>query len=158
MIYDIDFTLAVKRLLPPFLRQVKHIAWLTALVKPLQEKRDEIFGDYYTEIIKRMKFNGQTIVLEEVLNQFYNLTADPLIYIETLVQDNFTSYVGPDDATEVYVGIDNFTDTYIGTGYSFYTADFIIYVPSSLVFVEAEMRALVDGIKLYGTSYLIVIY
>lgn len=47
-IYSIDFAKRVVQLLPPDKRFTKHIAWVKALMKPLQWFRDLWFGEYLT--------------------------------------------------------------------------------------------------------------
>lgn len=157
MIYDIEFALAAKRLLPPFLRQLKQIAWLTALVKPLQELRDDIFDTYMPDVKKRMRYNGQTVVLEAILNQFYSLTSGDLIYIESASVESANVFVGESGSTSFYVGKTANT-AHAGASYDLNAFNFTIYVPVSLTYVEAELRALVDGIRPAGTVYDIQTY
>lgn len=45
-IYDYDVNIIGKQLLPPQLRQVKMLAWIYVLLKPIQWLRDLIFIDY----------------------------------------------------------------------------------------------------------------
>jgi hypothetical protein len=157
-LYDINFGNVSNLLLPPSKRKPKIKAWLRALLQPLQGLRDDIFVTYKADILKRIKYTGQTIVLESILNDFYSITNDPFIYIENVTKDNFNAYVGAGSETEMFVGNDGFTNSYIGTTYTIEDTNFIIHVPVGLVFVEAELRDLVDSIKPYGTNYTIETY
>jgi hypothetical protein len=146
LIYNIDFSLAAERLSPPAKRKSVYLAWLKALLAPLQWFRFFVFGSYanginasylsdtqyaYGDIVKydglvymniasggsmgvdppgetawlllldtdiglleRLKYNGQTIVLEGVLNRIItgNHNPSPAITIENVSNDKLITY------------------------------------------------------------------
>ncbi len=158
MIYDIDFSKVCSLLLPPALRKEKIIAFLRCLTWPLQQVRNTIYNIYYPDIIERLKYNGQTIVLEGVLNKKYGITSSPLIYIENKILDTDGVYVAMETPASSYIPLKGYEEDFIGISYSLDNVNFIIHVPVLVSFVEAVLRALVDTYKLFGTNYTVQTY
>lgn len=152
----------IKRLIPPFLRKPKKIAWLFQSFKQLRNKKTEFdnlreYWDY------NRKFNTQILSLENRLNQQYNLVLGS-IYIETpdtINESVYTFWLNENQPSPFIYWLSEFdTPTYIKwleetpeTPF-----DFIIWVPNSLVFDEDEMRAIVELYKLAGKRYTIILY
>ena len=57
--------------------------FLSALLKPIQTLTDGLKTFEINEL-KRAKFNGQKIVLQEALNDIFGIAIAPFIYIETV--------------------------------------------------------------------------
>lgn len=95
--FSVDFFLQIRRLLPPWLRQARMLAWLWSLLKSLAE----LYGTSSTlnavrypncpplpapsllafreHINLRLSFTGQTLVLERLLNLYYYSLFDPAV-------------------------------------------------------------------------------
>ena len=157
-IYDIDYILQVKRLVPPKKRLLKTIAWLTSLVNPLIEFRNTVFNVYRPNIVERMAYNGQTIVLAAILNKAYAIDVAPFIYIANQVIDTDGTYAGTQGFENSYIGLQGYEQKYIGISYSLQSANFIVMVPVATSFVHSEMAAIIDKYRLFGTTYLIQTY
>lgn len=152
----------IKRLIPPFLRKVKFIAWLFRSLKQLRNKKVDFdnlreFWDY------NRQFNTQTLSLETRLNQEHNLV-NGSIFIQTpdtINESVYTFWLNENQTSPFIFWLSEFnTPTYIKwiSETPETPFDFIIFVPSSLVFDEDEMRAIVDLYKLAGKRYTINIY
>lgn len=68
-------------LIPPLIRKPKQVAWLSALVAPLQTTFDS-FVTYYNNLLVKARYNIQFIVLTAALNrEFPNTVTILIIYI-----------------------------------------------------------------------------
>src|SRR4051812_14785581 len=67
MIYEMDFTLQVIRLLGVAWRTPDRIAWLTLAVFKIQELHAELLA-FRLEKLKELSYNSQTMVFEGLLN------------------------------------------------------------------------------------------
>lgn len=152
----------IKRLLPPQLKKPKMMAWLFRSFFQLRKSKvsfDNLreYWDY------NLQFNTQTLSLEERLNQHYNLLSGS-IYIITQNSSNDTAYTfwlnENQPSPFIYFLSEGQTATYTDwlneNGAA--NADFIVYVPNSLVFDEEEMKAIIDLYRLAGKQYDIVLY
>lgn len=176
--YDINFKILSERITPPFLRKPVLLAWFAALLKPVQELRDNIFSDYANGgfdfivnnsvfgIRERVKRNAQTIAFENTLNREFAVLTAPLIYIRNFVgsqdlvylTDETSGYTPsfwdqpPNTANEtVFMGneIDYLPDF-----------DFIVYVPNGIFVTlgttlaerKARVQSEVDKYKISGTT------
>lgn len=160
-LFQANFKLIAERLLPSFKRQPNMLKWFGALTLPIQTLRNQIFDIYRPDVIERTKQNSQTLVLEGILNNTYNLEEPPFIYI----QNNLSSAVDqlllrkiseglpplflrketevPDTPFYFRKEIETLTDF-----------DFIVFVPSSIFgTIENRVRAQIEGLKLIGVNY-----
>lgn len=157
-IYQIDFELQAKRILPPKKRYPVMIAWLIALLKPLKILRNDIFDTYRPDIVERMAYNSQTIVLEAMLNKRYGIISSPFIYIINQLIDSNGMFISLTTPASDYVPEDYTGLSYVGISYSLTDVDFIIRIPSAISFLDGEVRAFVDRYKTLGTTYLVQSY
>ena len=153
-IYLLDFPKLVALLLPHFLRKAKQLGWILAFLKP--------FKTFYTakqlfrfSIRYKMQHNGNVIYLEKVLNEYFNIVgydhqnhqASKQIYIgegenlfplylytEAEQLPKYIKTAAENDPLFIYNQME------IDANH----ADFIVYVPAALVFIEAEMIALIN--------------
>lgn len=206
MQYLVDFVLQIYRLLPPLLRREKMVSWLAALVKPLSQLHSSpsivhpvrypvcltipipSFLSFRAHVNLSMSFNGQTIVLERLLNLHYFNGFDTYqtkgtqgywIWIEDLTNDleyKFVFLKYESQPVPLYLLSDyaptlpptappaEGTQTVAGPQYIFQVSDyysqydFVVWVPSWMVVNQPEMRTLIDRYKIAGTRYKIITY
>jgi hypothetical protein len=162
-IYQVDFRQFISQVLGRLTRQPKMIAWLHALVVRVRE----IYADFleYRDVTTHtLSLSTQTRVLEYELNLRWP-GAGGGIYIENrdrtpgvfYIYDDTVSGNEPDlaliapEPTDTAIIYDE--DEIIPIGVSF-----IVWVPADLIFVEAEMKAVVNRFKLVGTTYSILLF
>ncbi|MCO5229616.1 MAG: hypothetical protein M9958_00530 [Chitinophagales bacterium] len=72
MWYSIDFNRLIKMLLPSILQQAKHYSWLRAQLFPLIEIHED-FKDFRLKFNRELRYNGQVIILENLLNNEFDI-------------------------------------------------------------------------------------
>jgi hypothetical protein len=72
----------VTKMLPPSVRMANMIDWFASLVSPIQTGSDNI-DLFEIDIRRRMKYNGQIMVLQASLNEIFGITVAPFIRVET---------------------------------------------------------------------------
>lgn len=153
-IFEIDFSKLTRLLLPPRLRKPRHVAWVQALMNPVntlfQQFRRNRDANLY-----RLKITPQVVYLERLLNDRYDIAgrhiritdaisyAPVYIYQEAEAKDHALYLESEARPTYLY------TESEIGDS----TADFYVVVPTDRAFNENEMIALIDAYKLAGKSY-----
>lgn len=88
--YNINWTKLVKENLPVFLHQAFRLTWIIALIAPVKK----IYVDFLAlrdEFIYKVRFNGQVIYLERILNDKFDFTLRR-IYIEDGPAHSFFVY------------------------------------------------------------------
>lgn len=149
--YDIDFNKMVQQLLGNVLRKRIRVAWLTACLKALRNIHDE-FVEKITQWLYDLKWNGQTIVFEQLLINKFGAG----IYITNNILETDGAFVGENNDTGFFIGEDNDNDQFIDVTYTLRTKNFVVHVPVALVFTMSEMIALINKYKMFGTTYDIV--
>jgi len=164
-IYNINFKDFVTNYLPPDKREVKTVAYLTACLAPLNTLHVATFSVYKPDVINRSKQNGQRILLEEVLNTFFNVTVAPLIYI-----DNSGDNITPDIFFNITEGLPPFTfynlseaqapAYFNNTTEVSNNRNFVVYVPAAVYAANGEpaIKQQVDRLRPASTFYTIVQY
>lgn len=152
----IDFQKLVKISLPTRLRKVRMIAFLSALVAPLQKLHDETL---YT-----MQHDGRKIYLEKVLNDYFKVVGynpsdhdnTKTVYIENVAQTGDVFIFQPEEneplflePNEVFINQENETLS----DYSF-----TVFIPDTYTFNEPTVRALIDKYRYIGKLYNIETY
>ena len=168
-VFDVDFDVLVKQLLPVRLRKVKTIAWLKCLVLPVKWLFGlfKIFrsGNLYT-----LAHDGQICYLEAALNDMFDPILRRVFISDGIYVDPVFVYLVPelkpvfiDLASEVGTGIipnpdpvRMYLDAEVDGGVGSYT--FVVNVPISVTFDMARLRALVDQYRLPGRKYNVVTY
>lgn len=154
IVYIINFTLLNQWQLPTFLRKNKQTAWVDVFTLPYKNYH-EAKQAWRGEIRYKLHHNGQVIYLEKVLNEYYNINGydhqdhqgTKQIYIGN-GERVFPTYIyttPEQQPVDLYTTAENYplhiyTDAEINDGY----ADFIVWVPVALTYIEAEMRALIN--------------
>lgn len=155
----IDLFYLMEMLLPPLIRQQFIIAFLSAVFKPLDTLQAE-FYTYYSDKKYELTWNSQVIMLEHLLNdQFDNI--DRGIYIEDAEQTPNKFWFNVMDANEeTYLFNDaESEDPYYLNNTSEYDTDvdFIVNVPTGVVFSSDLMKYFIDKYRCAGKRYLIVV-
>ena len=181
--YDVDFTILSEKVTPPFLRKPKMLAWLTSLLAPLQNVRNEFFEKYYyngganflntntISVDERLKYNSQTILLEFILNKAFGITTAPLIFIVNatgFADTEFLSSVTSGDVPSYWGDSPNDSDTvFLQNEIEYLPAfDFTVYVPLAVYNTlgttnpqrDARVQKEVDKYKIIGTTNNIISY
>lgn len=71
MWYSIDINRLIKLLKPSILQKPIHYAWLKALLFPLVQLHEE-FKSFRIDFNKKLRYNGQIIILENLLNNEFD--------------------------------------------------------------------------------------
>lgn len=82
MIYLWNILTWAKHELPYEVRKPTHVAWVQALLKPLSDLH-AAFLIYRDATIKKMRYNGQTCILQELLNDLFDPTLRRIIVLTT---------------------------------------------------------------------------
>ena len=154
--------------MPPFLRQLKIIAWLNTLIKPLVDVYNNFIA-YRQNTIYSLSFTGQIIYLEKLLNDTYNnglagiYIQDGLLITKTYIWHKAEGC----PKTYLFHKAEAAAKTYLwhkSEANSMY--DFIIMVPSAIYVTLTQnnnqginnMIALVNKYKLAGKRFTINSY
>ena len=160
----IDFRRQVIMLLPPILRSISVVDWLSSLVKPLDTVMDDDWDYIYSQYIKG-HLTGQKMVMQEGLNFLFGITISPFIIVETSKNEGTTLYAFNEaegttsyiyneaEGTTVYVLNESEAVQPGGT-------DFIVKMPTVYASPENVNRLIqqVDILKVVGTTYQIITY
>lgn len=154
MWYSIDFNRLVSLLLPMPLNRPAHKAWLEMLVSPLKHVHDQFIA-YRIEVNRRLRFNGQIIILENILNDNFDNT-NRGIRIDTnndTLRRLFIYQYQEQDKEFVHQYIES-RPLYIFQAQEEFehTFDFLVIVPDGILTLEEESRikALTNRWKIDG--------
>ncbi len=158
MNFDLNIYKLISDALPTFLRGLINTAWLQALAQPIK-KLHEVFKSFVTEIDERLKWNGQTIFLQELLELRYgegiviknqNLNARPFYVFGSADNRNPQVFEVGDKRNPVANVVNHFDPLAV---------DFIIEIPADILLEDHEydeMAALVKEYKLYSKRFKII--
>lgn len=156
----IEFNKLVKLSLPTFLRKRKTIAFLVALVAPMQKLHDDTL---YT-----MQHDGRKIYLEKVLNDYFQVAG----YDASDHENTKTVYIGnvdlpgdvfvfqPAEDEPVFLGDStNSEEVFINQeDETLSEYSFTVFIPDTYTFNEPTVRALIDKYRFIGKLYNIETY
>jgi hypothetical protein len=160
--YSLNFYKIITRYLGVWL-QPKRLAWLSALVSPLDQTRNDTFVTFRNKVIEESRFNSQTLVLQELLNTVFNTGSLTAIYIKNA--DEFT------ESTFIHNEAEGYPATYLfneGSGPAIFLFnedefnqpyDFIVYVPTAIY--NASLNQVIAEVEKYrfsGVNYDIQAY
>lgn len=150
----INFYQLIQLLLPTFIRKPRLTVFINSILKPLDI--------LYVAIIYKMQHTCQVIYLEKMLNEYFNAPNYNSLNHES------TKIIFIDDAPKppikyIYLNEEIPPKEYLYLGKKYLTGnedyfDFIVHIPSSYVFVEAKLRAMIDYYKLAGKKYRIELF
>lgn len=163
MIYDVDYTEFGKNFIPPKRRTEDHVAWVKALLTPVQQVRDLIFDVYRPDVIERMRYNGQTIILEAILNKVFEIPPPPypqiiIDNIDNNIENVYIYNIAEEKALFIYNEAENQPIYLYNEAEYEVEFDFIVYVPNiapEFFFnnIEKQVRAEVEKYKIAGVNY-----
>lgn len=144
--------------IPPLRRKPRYIAWIQALLWPLQQINDELENNFSVEIDAKLKYNSQTITFEKILS--LNIGDD--VNIVTLDPDTNNFYVGLLDSESSQVGFTDAESDSVGISYALTFVSFHVEVLTATWNAltqtqKDEFTALIEKIKYVGTNYEIVL-
>lgn len=148
----IDFAKLISQNIPAELNAVKERSWLEALLAPMVTLNAE-FVDYRARVLREMQYNGQTIILENMLNDFFDVDSRG-IWIETVEAVDSQVYIAqPEENAPTYIGQQEEDElVYIGQQSESYALayDFIVHVPDGILTAqeEVQLKALTRKYKL----------
>lgn len=160
---DIDFREQVKMLLPPIMRSDTLIDFLSSLTAPLTTVATST-KPFYDEQLIIAQATSQKMVMQQVLNDLFGITASPFIYIDFNRDIEVTSYVFPEgEGIILYVwpeGDD--LVTYVLTeaeAAALSGVNFTVYIPNALG-TEGEDRIIeiVNNLKAPGVKFDTTLY
>ncbi len=166
--YNLTLSTLIGQILPTFLRMPIVISWLSALLAPLQWFIDNTWTLAVSDFSDKVKYNGQIIYLERILNIRYNTNGTDLIYIEDVADiEYFYLYNKSEGVTQKYLFNASEAETPV---YLFNKTevdnqvDFIVMVPDALyadLVANSQLdnvTALVFYYKMAGTRFTIQQY
>ena len=150
----VNFDRLIELLMPTFLRQPIMFAYLNSIIKPLDS--------LYVDTLYKMQHTCQVIYLEKMLNEYFAVVGYDSQNHEA------TKVVFIDDAPKpptkyIYLKQEIPPKEYLYLRTQYLTGDvdhidFIVHIPSSFVFVEDKLKAIIDYYKLAGKKYKIEIF
>lgn len=152
----IEFDKLVKLSLPTFLRKRRTIAFLVALVSPMQKLHDDTL---YT-----MQHDGRKIYLEKVLNDYFQVAGydandhenTKTVYIGNIDQPNELFIFQPEEDQPVFLEpVETFVYQNNESGSDF---SFTVFIPDTYTYNEPTVRALIDKYRFIGKLYNIETY
>jgi hypothetical protein len=157
--YNVDFDDIAKKLIPLRLRKVKALDYLSAILKPLKSLHADFLSFVNTKKYE-LKFTGQIIYLEHLLNDTYDSTTRGIYIVDTANID-LTYWFNRGELTSFYY-LRNRSEgqppKYLKNRIEYINhIHFIIKVPSGVSFVEVQMRTLIDKYLQAGKNYTIEI-
>lgn len=159
-IYIIHFRELVNSLTPPFLRKVKFVDFLNALLRPLEEVNFNLKA-FRREAIYKVTHNGQVVYLQAVLNDKYDRNPRRIYIDDFPVFDPL--YIYPEaDELPVYLGTPYLYPE--GQGFQGAEFDFLVYIPLDLKpfdlyqleLLLTQIRGLINYYKLASKRYDII--
>ena len=151
---QINFNRLIQMFLPINLRQPNQTVFLNSLIKPL--------NTLYNDTLYKMQHTCQVIYLEKMLNEYFsavaynaqNHVATKVVFIEDAPKPPIKYiYLTQEIPPKSFL----YLRTQYLTGDTDHI-DFIVNIPSSYVFIEEKLRAIIDYYKLAGKKYKIQIF
>lgn len=161
MIYEVDFRLLVTRILGTWWRTADRIAWLVTCLAKIQALHNELLS-FRAEKLRELSYNSQTHLFDRLLNDkfpnpgnriFIQNSSSRLsrLYIYKLQENERPSYIKQllENPTGPYIySLTDLTNVW----------DFIVFVPTGLVYDAPKMNSLIRKYKLAGKRYTIKSY
>jgi len=170
--FDIDFEVQIIRLLPPFLRSPKMIAWLRAMLSPLVRLHQRFVG-YRNQTLRALSITPSTYSLEWYLNFIFTGQQPTYvgysldysgggIWIENNNESEPLSYVydANDNQQTMFVyDANDDMQTYLYDYKDYLNNDsFIVHIPTMAGIDENYLRAILNKYKIAGNGYSVSYY
>jgi len=168
MTFTFDIPTFVRRLTPPLLRKSRQLAWIKALLQPVDTLKDNL-NDYVLDVAFRARLNSQVLMLEYGLNELYDNSLRR-IYITTstgFYQREKYTYFTQEGQPDVFLRNTSeapiASETYIYSTQEQFdliadTTFFTVHVPTGLTSVEDRIKSTINKYKLAGKTYTINYY
>lgn len=150
----------ISQCLKPEFRWVERVEWLQALIKPVKSIHANLLSfrkreNYY------LSFNFQRGSMEKLLNEEYpnatnGIYIEDYAFVNTTYTFNHNENQQPPHTYNHSEGNPLYTINHSEAGAGPY--EYIIWVPSTVSYVEAQMRALVDRYNQAPKRYIIQTY
>ena len=154
-----DFSLFVRRNLPPHLRTPVMVAWVNLLLQPLVVLWAE-WLNYYTQLLAMLEINSATNILQAALRVLYPTVSGFDCHIVTVYDDRIQAYdnfIGEHHAEE----FDYFLSETVPPTFDFFIRedarkyDFIAYVPTAYMGQEQAIAAFLNRYRPAGHRLII---
>jgi hypothetical protein len=165
-IYDINFAVLTRLLLPVRLRKDKMEAWLKSLVAPVEQLHNN-FTINRADNVYQLSHNSQVVYLQAALNDVFDPISRGIIIEDGAFEDPlFTYLVIEEKPLSLGLVSEIGTTTYPDPQYLYTDIEtsllgncFIVKVPASLSFDIERMKAAINKYRLPGkNTYDIVTY
>ncbi len=158
--FNIDWNILTRRILPTIFRQPKWQDWAMVLVRGLKDIHTA-FLQFRADTTYWLYFNGQIIYLEHVLNDQFDPTSRG-IYIENLADIQY-DYLHNSIEQRTPVYLDNKSenkpfDYFVNQSEYDTHVTFTVWVPVSVTFDQNKMKAIVNKYRIAGKTYDIKTY
>lgn len=151
----IDLLYLMSILLPIDLRLEVHGTFVEVMKNVLQPLYTN-FYDYFNQKKYELTFNGQVILLEHLLNDYYDNVQRRIHIDDSLENSNIYIFnkIEGNEKRYLFNSLENGSKTYLFNKSEIESLkDFTIFIPSSVAFGEVQLKKLVDKYKLPGKSY-----
>lgn len=154
----IDFYFVILWLLPPQHKAPEVVDFLKAAFKPLIELHND-FDAFYAQIKYDLEFNGQVINLERLLNEQFDPIDNGIYITDGIYIEQVFIFNNAENNEETYLfnNSESETPTYLFNQSEINPYDFIVNVPSTVVFDENLMRYYLNKYKHAAKRYKIEI-
>lgn len=152
----IDFNNLINKLLPISKRKDRVVAFLYLILHPIKTI-NILFDLFKKDIDYKLIFNGQVIYLEHYLNDLYDNTNRGIYIVDGSRTNQNYVYNRAEQIPSLvlYNRAENTPVYFINNNEVVEEVNFIIKVPSSVVFNEKIMREQIDIYKSAGKKYII---
>tara|TARA_R110002111_G_scaffold140072_1_gene206022 strand:- start:855 stop:1328 length:474 start_codon:yes stop_codon:yes gene_type:complete len=150
----LDFNNIINKLLPISKRKDKTVAFLYLILHPLKAV-NILFNQYKIGTNYKLIFNGQVIYLEHYLNDLYDNT-QRRIYIQDTANAVYNYIYNQAELLPplmVYNANENIAVYLINNNEAVEQIDFIVMIPSSIIYNEKVIRSQIDYYKSAGKKY-----
>ena len=153
-IYIVDWAKLATWLIPGILRQGKLLAFVQALVTPVNDLHTRLLA-YRNYINYQLLITGQVCFLEKALNDRYDVDQRRIYITDGLSYPPLVLYTDAENKPLVlYTDAENnplvlYTDAET----AMFTTDFVVNVPATLLINLPEIRAFVNRYKLVSKTF-----
>ena len=160
-IFDIDFDKLIKRFVPSFLYTEPTVSWLVTLSTPIRTVYSTLTA-FIRATRLTLSYNSQTLIFETYLNDVFDPTL-ARIYIDntfSFVKQFFIFFKAENQSDDwIWFASEGQPVTYLKFKSEFANEnDFVVYVPTGLIFDENKMNQIIKNTKLAGKRYEIILF
>lgn len=152
--YVIDFIKLVAWYTPQYLRKIKFAVIIKAVVFPLTTLHNS-FMIYRKAKLYQLQITPQVCYLRRLLNDRFDYTQRRIVIDDA--EWHLPTFIYQEEELKpvaLYREDENKPHALYSEGEAGIALnDFVVLVPKDISFAEAEMRALLDNYKLFGTKY-----